>query len=167
MSYCHVILFESVLRVIRSEVSQSPKVETGGALVGYLTPENLLIITHACGPGPRAELRPASVLIDGRHAGRFCTDLYKRSNGRLDYVGDWHKHPAWSPLRASDQDLSAMMTIKDSNCCSVPFPVSLIYRPFPERLVIFALSGESLHPVTMTLIRRDATPQIREKSFLK
>jgi integrative and conjugative element protein (TIGR02256 family) len=152
MSYSHAILLESVMTTIRFEVAKAPKVETGGALAGYITSENLLIITHASGPGPRAELRPTSVLIDGQHAHRFCTNLHERSSGRLDYVGDWHRHPGWSPLRASDQDLSAMMTIKEANCCSVPFPITAIYRSRPEKLIMYALNGEVLQKIGVTIV---------------
>lgn len=144
--YERVLILQSVLDFIRAEVRKAPRVETGGALAGYLSRENRVTITHACGPGPRAELKRTSVLIDGQHAHAFCTQLFKQSGGRLDYVGDWHRHPGWS-LKTSDQDLDAMLTIKESNCCSLPYPITAIYRSTPEKLLTYALIGEKLKRV--------------------
>lgn len=146
VAYKQVLVLRSVLDTIRAEVRLSPKTETGGALVGYLERDGVLIVTHACGPGPRSELRRTSVLIDGKHAGAFCTQMYKQSGGCLDYVGDWHRHPGWS-LEASDHDLSAMLTIEEADCCSVPYPVSAIYRSFPEKLVVYALFHNRLRKI--------------------
>jgi integrative and conjugative element protein (TIGR02256 family) len=147
MSYREIIFFRAVLDTIRAEVKRAPRTETGGALAGYLAPNNVLFVTHACGPGPRAELRRTSVLIDGKHASAFCDRVFQEHGGRVDYVGDWHRHPALSPLRASVQDLAAMLTIKESNCCLVPFPITAIYRAIPERMVAFALVQDRLKKV--------------------
>jgi integrative and conjugative element protein (TIGR02256 family) len=146
--YKHVFIVRSILDVIRAEVRRAGRRETGGALVGYLSPESTLFVTHASGPGPRAQLQLTSVLIDGQYAHEFCTRIFTSSGGRLDYVGDWHRHLGWS-LAASDQDLEAMLTISDSNCCSLPYPLTAIYRSFPERMVTHALNNRRLRPVAM------------------
>ena len=144
-------MLRSVLAVIRAEVRLSPKTETGGALVGYLAREGTLVITNACGPGPRADLGRTSVMIDGQHAAAFCTRMYKDSGGRLDYVGDWHRHPAFS-LAASEQDIEAMLTIQKAGCCSVPYPVSAIYRSLPEKLAIYCLVKNQLEKMPLSWI---------------
>ena len=84
MIYESVLILRSVLDVIRTEVKKAPRTETGGALAGYLH-ENHVVVTHACGPGPRAELKRTSVLIDGQYADAFCTRLFKQSHGRIDH----------------------------------------------------------------------------------
>jgi integrative and conjugative element protein (TIGR02256 family) len=147
MIYREIIFLRAVLDTIRAEVKRAPRTETGGALVGYLTSDNALFVTHASGPGPRAELRRTSVLIDGEYASGFCDKLFREYGGRVDYVGDWHRHPTFSPLRASVQDLDAMLTIKESNCCSVPFPITAIFRSTPERIVAYALVDDGFKRV--------------------
>lgn len=150
--YERVFIVRSILDVIRSEVAYSPRTETGGALTGYTSAENTLIITNACGPGPHAELRHASVLIDGQHAHAFCSRIFRESDGRCDYVGDWHRHPFWAPLKASEQDLEAMLIIERAHCCSVPFPVTAIYRRSPEKMVIYALYQQRLRLIPLKWI---------------
>jgi len=149
--YQRILIQQDVLEFIRKEVRKSPRTETGGALAGFLSHDNSVIITHACGPGPRAELKRYSVLIDGKHADAFCTRLYKSSGGQLDYVGDWHRHPGWS-LRTSFQDLDAMRIIRDANCCSIPLPITAIYRSTPEKLLTYVLRDDKLRRVKMKWI---------------
>lgn len=149
--YDRVLIQESVLAFIRSEVKKSPRTETGGALVGFLSEDNCVTVVGACGPGPRAELKRFSVLIDGQYAHAFCTRAFEKSGGKLDYVGDWHRHPGWS-LRTSNQDLDAMRIIRDSGCCSVPHPITAIYRTTPEKMITYALSNDKLKRVKMKWI---------------
>lgn len=146
--YSQILVLPSVLDTIRREVRLAPRTETGGALVGYLDCSGILIVTDACGPGPRAELKRMSVLIDGQYAHKFCTEVFNRSSGHLDYVGDWHRHLGWS-LKASAQDLNAMLTIEESKCCSVPYPITAIYRCIPEHMVTYALADQMLKRVKM------------------
>jgi integrative and conjugative element protein (TIGR02256 family) len=148
-------MLRSTLDVIREEVRRTPKTETGGALVGYLSTEGALVVTHASGPGPRAKLKARSVLIDGKHAQDFCTRLFAESEGQLDYVGDWHRHPGWS-LAASEHDLQAMLTIAESGCCTNANPLSAIYRSWPEHLVTYALVRGRLRSVPMEWVEREA-----------
>jgi len=144
--YDRIYIVRSVLEVIRAEVRRAGRVETGGAMVGYQSSLNSLVITHASGPGSRSELNPTNVLIDGQCAQAFCTRMFDSSGGQLDYVGDWHRHLGWS-LAASDRDLEAMLTIGQSKCCSVKYPVSAIYRLRPEHMVAYALHDRRLKRV--------------------
>ncbi len=158
--YQRILIQRNVLDLIRLEIKKSPRTETGGALVGYLSQDNCVIVTDACGPGPRAELKRYSVLIDGKYTSAFCNRIFEESGGRLDYVGDWHRHPGWS-LSTSPQDLDAMVTIKESNCCSIPFPITAIYRTIPEKLITYVFSDEKLKRVKMKWIETVTVDQSR------
>jgi integrative and conjugative element protein (TIGR02256 family) len=154
--YDQIFILRSVLEVVRAEVRLAGRVETGGAMVGFLSLPNSLVITHVSGPGPRGELNPTNVLIDGQYAYAFCTQMFDDSGGQLDYVGEWHRHPGWS-LAASGQDLEAMLTISRSKCCSVKYPVSAIYRLQPERMVAYALENRRLKRVRIKWV--DTAPR--------
>jgi len=153
--YERILMFRSVLDTIRAEVKCTGKVETGGAMVGYEAPDDSLVVTHVCGPGPRAVLSRMSVLVDGQHAHAFCSRIFRESNGRLDYVGDWHRHLGWS-LASSEQDLQAMLTIAQAKCCSAKYPVSAIYRLRPEGIKAYLLRNGRLVPVRVKWV--DRTP---------
>lgn len=152
MTYRNIIIVPSVLATIRREAQSAPRTETGGALVGYATREDEVILTHASGPGPRAELARDSVLIDGEYTTAFCNLLYHNSCRQLDYVGDWHRHLGFS-VEYSQRDLTAMLDIRASKCCCLSYPVSLIYRRRPERLVGYALVADSLIKVPVQTLR--------------
>ncbi len=141
MIYRHVFVVRPVLETIRDEARRARYRETGGPLVGYISEDRALVVTHASGPGPRAQLRFSSVLIDGVHAQTFCDAVHRESQGRLDYVGDWHRHPGWS-LRPSDLDATAMRKIAAFEYCPVRNPISLIYRSLHEAFIVYTLNHE-------------------------
>lgn len=149
--YRAIFIVRSVLDVIRREVCLVRKCETGGALVGYLEKSDIIVITHASGPGPNCQLAFDSVLIDGAHTADFSNRLFRVSTGKLDYVGDWHLHRGWS-LKSSDRDEQAMRVIHESDCCSVAYPVSVIFRAWPERLVGYAFHRDRLVPIPLKVV---------------
>jgi integrative and conjugative element protein (TIGR02256 family) len=102
--------------------------------------KKILIVTNATGPGPKARLEPYSVTIDGEHAQKFCDRMHSLSDGRVDYVGDWHRHPGLS-LNPSEHDVSAMRTMAGFKFSPTKHPISLIYRKCPEKFKVYVWDG--------------------------
>lgn len=160
MIYRHIFIVQSVLTMIRKEVRRARFTETGGPLAGYVSEDRDIVVTHAAGPGPRAKLSPFSVMIDGKHAQQFCDKVNRRTEGRIDYVGDWHRHLGWS-LKASTDDLLAMREMAAFEYCPIVNPISLIYRKRPEEYVVYILNEENLlEAYPSTLLK--AVPQIQD-----
>lgn len=65
--------------------------ETGGILVGAVE-SDCVIIQHAIGPGPMAQHRPTRFKRDGTYSQEVLDHLVKDSEGRFDYIGEWHSH---------------------------------------------------------------------------
>ena len=130
------------MTVIAAESKNARGVETGGPLVGYALPDAILVVTNATGPGPRAKRERYGVLIDGRHAQDFCDRIHLESQGRIDYVGDWHKHPGIS-LRPSEQDALAMKAMAEFEFSPTKYPISLIYRAWPPDWRVYIWDGRS------------------------
>jgi integrative and conjugative element protein (TIGR02256 family) len=152
MIYRHVFIVQSVLTTIRREVRRARFTETGGPMVGYVSEDRALVVTHAAGPGPRAKLSTFSVLIDGSHAQQFCERISRRTDGRIDYVGDWHRHLGWS-LNASNDDRRAMREMAAFEYCPITNPASLIYRSLPEGYRIYVLNDQQrLQAQPLTLL---------------
>jgi integrative and conjugative element protein (TIGR02256 family) len=140
MEFDRVILLPKCLSVIRAESRKARCVETGGPLVGYVTNDGELVVTDAAGPGPKAKLERYSVVIDGEHAQKFCNRISHESDGRIDYIGDWHKHTGFS-LRPSEHDISAMKTMANFEFSPTKHPVSLIYRRLPPAWQVYVWDG--------------------------
>ena len=152
LTYRHVFIVEKVLEVFRAESQRVGWLETGGPLAGYLSTDGAVVITHAGGPGPRAVLGHFSVQLDGEHATAFCDRIYRESQGSFDYIGDWHRHVAWS-LKPSPSDEEAMREVVTSGSCSLEAPVSIIYRKTPEGLCAYLLGGNGrLLPIPVSLL---------------
>lgn len=127
-----VVIGRQALAQMRKEMKKVWKTETGGVLVGSLV-DGVLSVTSASGPGPRAELRLCSVLIDGVHAGQFCAAASKKSQGKIDYVGDWHCHLSLT-IKPSNMDLSAMQTMADFEGSPTRTPITLIFSKYTGKL---------------------------------
>lgn len=140
MEFDRVILLAKALAVIKAESRKARRVETGGPLVGYVTQDGVLIVVDATGPGPKARLESFSVTIDGAHAQKFCDRVYRETDGQSDYVGDWHKHPGIS-LRPSENDILAIKTMANFEFCPTKYPISLIYRSWPQAFKVYVWDG--------------------------
>lgn len=134
-----VVLQGAVAASIAREMAKVAITETGGALAGHIDGDRL-IVTSASGPGSRAELRMRSVLIDGEHAQRFCDNVRARTNGKDDYVGDWHCHLGYS-LRPSDLDYDAMRTMATFEFTPTTTPVSIIWSKWSRNVHAFYYDG--------------------------
>jgi integrative and conjugative element protein (TIGR02256 family) len=134
-----VVLSPAALRQIRAEIRRVKRAETGGALVGEVL-NGIVRVTAASGPGPQAKLKFTSILIDGNHATSFCDREFDQSNGRIDYVGDWHCHPGWS-LAPSSRDNHAMKEMAEHTPALDYLPVSLIFARWSRRWKAFQYRG--------------------------
>ena len=139
MEFNRAIVLPKCLSIIKVESLKARFVETGGPLVGCVR-AGILLITDATGPGPKAMLEPFSVTIDGVHAQKFCDKANRKSQGEIDYVGDWHKHPGIS-LRPSGHDVAAMRTMANFEFSPTRHPVSLIYRRWPQSFLVYVWDG--------------------------
>jgi integrative and conjugative element protein (TIGR02256 family) len=143
MEFNRVIILPKCLSVIKTESRKSWCVETGGPLVGRLEEGKVLVVTDAAGPGPKAMLEPYSVTIDGAHAQKFCDKVSRESQGQIDYVGDWHKHPGIS-LSPSSHDIIAIKTMANFEYSPTKHPISLIYRRWPMAWQVYIWDGSGL-----------------------
>lgn len=89
-----LVLPRAVVGVMREESERGLPDETGGVLVGHVDPAGRTVITGVVGPGPRAIRSPTKFRRDGEHAQSEVDRLHSESEGRDDYVGEWHSHPA-------------------------------------------------------------------------
>jgi len=140
MEFKRVIVLHKCISVIRAESRKAWGIETGGPLVGYRTKDAELVVSGACGPGPNSKMERYTVIIDGVHAQKFCDQMLQDSDGLIDYVGDWHKHPGFS-LKPSGQDALAMKTMADFEYSPTKYPISLIYRALPEAFHVYVWDG--------------------------
>lgn len=120
----HLFLTEGALRALTAVTVDRGNNETGGAMVGYATVDDALVVTDVCGPGPRGECSRHRVTIDGRHTSAFCARHVDTSKGAIQYLGDWHVHSEDS-AEPSPIDLVALKKLPRSNAWGYPI-VSLI-----------------------------------------
>ena len=104
------IVSERALETIERECRKSPDTETGGILVG-LKDKRRVIVTHATGPGPVADLSVSHFIKDTPYLQSVLNLLFQYF--QVNYLGVWHKHPGAMPFPSSGDVASAMEEVSD------------------------------------------------------
>lgn len=93
----YILIENDVLDVICSYRQDSTKKhEAGGTLMGYRSGQHLHVL-HATVPMPLdRSSRISFERLDPGHQ-LAVTKAWKESQGRVDYLGDWHTHPQLNP----------------------------------------------------------------------
>jgi integrative and conjugative element protein (TIGR02256 family) len=109
--YDRVEIAEASRSTIVEECAACGRLETGGILAGYVdVPRRTLVITHATDAGPNATHRRSYFQRDRAYCQEALDRIFSETNGRCDYVGEWHKHVSWdnSP---SDKDKTTLVNV--------------------------------------------------------
>lgn len=108
--------------------------ETGGVLIGFRTPDLVVVTRTLCVPDPRSS--PHRYRRDRRRAQAQMAAAGINTISPMGYVGEWHTHPADFPPSRTDERALA------STARSTGQPVALMvlaYRPDG----IFGLYGQT------------------------
>jgi len=119
-----VWLDERASALIEEESLKRSRAETGGALFGYESDDDV-VVACAYGPGPRARHRRASFEPDPRSTGALIRAVHESSNGRYRYLGSWHSHPN-GRARPSAQDLATTERVAAQRDIALPRPLVII-----------------------------------------
>ncbi len=88
-----VALSSSTRAALAAHIAARPGMETGGILVGRRV-NDLIMITKVSPPGPKAKHTARTFRRDTAFAQRWLDREYDRADGNVDYLGEWHVHPA-------------------------------------------------------------------------
>lgn len=104
--YRRICSLRSVEAALAVESERMVGVETGGVLAGFIDPRlDALVIVAASGPGSRALHLPALFNRDPAYCQAWLDKLAAASSGRVDFVGEWHKHREPDPTPSpTDRD---------------------------------------------------------------
>ena len=120
------ILSEALKVKIETESARSKFTETGGVIAGTGSiATGKIQITHASLPGPKAQASRYTFNRDSVFCQNFLDKLASNSNGRIDYLGEWHKHFEITPI-PSYKDKNALFEIAESPYYHVNQPLLLI-----------------------------------------
>lgn len=143
-----IFLCENAIKSLKLEVKNVEGVETGGALIGYLS-DTYAVVTHCSGPGPRSQKTRTSVVIDGEYTTNYCFELSSLSKGRIYYLGDWHIH-LLNYLLPSSTDIEAMENLLSSKVNIWGSLISIIfYKDLTSYRAFEFLNNRDFHEVKM------------------
>ena len=130
---------------LAAQIEARPDVETGGILIGAGPADGTLTVAKASAPGPNARHRRYWFSRDTSFAQDWLDREYSRSDGRHDYIGEWHVHPSLhTPPSAVDR--REMWKIARSRRNHVDQPVLIIVECAPPAPLVFRAYRFSVKP---------------------
>lgn len=134
--------------ILREAAAALPH-ETGGILLGYWQQQNVQI-TNMVGPGPNAQHGTAAFTPDRDWQYEQIDLLFAESQGKIEYLGDWHTHPLGVPF-PSETDISLLESIAKSPESRCPRPIMCIFASKPkhkwaERFFLYEIEPRDHEP---------------------
>lgn len=116
-------------------VDVEPDLETGGILVGHQLRPDVVLITQVSPPGPRAHKRRFSFSRDTRFLQKWLDRRCALSDGRDDYLGEWHVHHALD-VPPSSTDRRSLWRIARRTNYPTDQPLLLIVEDVADRRLL-------------------------------
>jgi integrative and conjugative element protein (TIGR02256 family) len=130
--YCHhdrqinVFIPKEKVAYMQELISQNPRKETGGVIVGWTDEKGDIIITDVSGPGPKALCTANKFEKDVEYCQLFLDELYIQSFQKKVYVGEWHSHPI-SNNNPSGTDIKSLSEISLQKEYLTDIPIMIIF----------------------------------------
>lgn len=122
--------------------------ETGGILLGHTRDQTTTVVV-AGGPGPNALRTPDRFSRDRAYAETLADQAWRDQGA--EWVGEWHTHPAGSPI-PSDVDLASYRRHLDDQELGFDRFVSLVAAVPPYGnpvLACWVIESDAVHPVAL------------------
>jgi integrative and conjugative element protein (TIGR02256 family) len=129
-----VWLARAALEQMLEEAQARSPDETGGMLLGYLSPGGTEIaITDVIGPGPGALHRTHRFEPDGAWQQQQLAAAYQASGRITTFLGDWHSHADGLPA-PSRKDARTAARVAHRRASRTRHPLTLILGQLPRDL---------------------------------
>jgi len=92
-----ILMTEEAYATVISLTQESPDVETGGVLIGFLAEGNRVVVVDATGPGPNATRTAMLFRRDIAYVQGKLDEAARALGPRGVYVGEWHSHLSADP----------------------------------------------------------------------
>lgn len=156
-----VFISDKAYRQIQNEVKRHPGEETGGIMIGFRTPQ-ALVVTTATGPGPSAVHHPNSIHFDEKFCDKKARQLQTRGKN-LRYIGDWHSHP-FTKLKPSKVDKRSF-GMKATTHYRTSFPLMIIAGPGPLTPLQGYILTSKITNIQPSLIDQSTLQQLKTQAI--
>ena len=120
-----ILLAASAEQALRLLAESKTDRETGGALIGYETTADRVVVLEVTDAGPKAVETRARFVYDPEHVNALLKDAHERLGERGLYVGEWHTHLEPDP-QPSPRDAASLSAIAEEPAYLTDEPIMLI-----------------------------------------
>lgn len=156
-----VVLGSSTRAALAAHISARTGLETGGILVGSSL-GNFIVITKASPPGPKAKHTARTFRRDTAFAQRWLDREYERTDGAVDYLGEWHVHSALD-APPSLVDRASLWKIALSFRYRTRRPLLLIVEnqpPAVRRHRVYEFAADPRRMAELAVVRREISSNV-------
>lgn len=157
MSPCRVSVTREVLDFLECQAADATRHETGGIIAGSgSVDEGTVVVSRASDGGPAASSTLTSFSRDTRHCQALLDGWAGESTGRIDYLGEWHKHFENEPS-PSRRDICTLASIARDQAYHVAAPILFIIGQSNSRssLRVFLIDAEACCAATDWEVREE------------
>ncbi len=116
LNQVNIELTEQMLMTISKYIQKEGQSESGGVLMGgYIPSENKYVMTIASEPCAKDQRGPVLFVRSKENAQRIINQYWKDSEGRINYLGEWHTHGCKSPAPSLVDKKLLKLIIKDKS----------------------------------------------------
>lgn len=131
------------LSAIRAERRRKLPRETGGVLLGSWDLRRGIVYVVAMIPSPDdSEERPTSYIRGCRGLESAVSDAMAKTDGQLQYLGEWHSHPVGHSAEPSEDDCKLFDWVREYTTQDGYPPVMFIVGEKESRWLVGTSSGE-------------------------
>lgn len=143
-------LKSSLLQKLEAETFLWYPKETGGLLAGYIDQRGNIVVRKVTKSGPAAVHSPYAYTPDYKYDEKKIAQIYKNSERKFVYLGDWHTHPK-SASYMSGRDKETIVTISSSRDARMPTPVMAILGTQPFQLRAWQLVKGEINEIQLAV----------------
>jgi integrative and conjugative element protein (TIGR02256 family) len=137
-----VVIPPALRASVDGHIAACPKHETGGILVGTRA-DDVVTIRKVSPPGPKAVHRRFWFSRDTDFLQRWLDEEYDRTDGAVDYVGEWHVHPRLNaPPSCVDRRALWRIACKSNYVTAEPILLIVENPPTERRIHVYGFEVE-------------------------
>lgn len=127
-----IFILKSIVKAILHETGDYCPLETGGMLLGYIKEKNYYVL-DLVEAGPNAVHKVNYFLPDGNYQQPILERKFKKSNGLITFLGDWHSHPNEDSY-LSRLDMETLKNISEDKGAQIDRPIFIIIGTSPIKV---------------------------------
>lgn len=133
-----VAINNSLINIIEKEYDQARYFEVGGILLGRISFDRKTIFIDSAEVVKSKKLYSLAYERNGKKAQKMINNIWKATEGEINYLGEWHTHPDIAPIPSFRDRKTIIDLTKEKDSSYFPFSILLIMGRNKKMTITFS-----------------------------